>query len=270
MSVWLVDINELLNRDAAPIKRVMYNHDTQLVARVPFIDPPIYVAVWKVDVGTIPLYLLDTAIKENDPVNRMITYSLYTGDNEQRLRQEIVLGIGGSYVLDILGIRPSIIHLNEGHPAFALLERIREQVSDKMSFEKASRLVREISIFATNAPVPADHDAFPYALMDKYFSHYYSPLGIDRQTFLEHGHSSKDQEELFNMTVFALKMCAFKNGVSKKHGDVAREMWQSLLPELKREDIPIHHITTGVHVPTWLDPKMSLMMNKDFFPSCPD
>lgn len=267
---WQADINELLNRDAAPIKRVMYNHDTQLVARVPFIDPPIYVAVWKVDVGTIPLYLLDTDIKENDPVNRMITYRLYTGDNELRLRQEIVLGIGGSYVLDILGIRPSIIHLNEGHPAFALLERIREQVSDKMSFEKASKLVRETSIFTTHTPVPAGHDAFPYALMDKYFSHYYPLLGINRQTFMELGHSSKDHGELFNMTAFALKMCSFKNGVSKKHGEVAREMWQPLWPERKKEDIPIHHITNGVHVPTWLDPKMSLLMNKYFSPSCPD
>ena len=113
---WQENINELLNRDASPIKRVMYNHDTQLVARVPFIDPPIYVSVWRVDIGTIPLYLLDTDIKENDPANRMISSRLYTGDNEQRLRQEIVLGIGGSYILDILGIRPTIIHLNEGHP----------------------------------------------------------------------------------------------------------------------------------------------------------
>ena len=267
---WQADINELLNRDSAPIKRVMYNHDTQLVARVPFIDPPIYVAVWKVDVGTIPLYLLDTDIEENDPVNRMISYRLYTGDNELRLKQEIVLGVGGSYILDILGIRPSIVHLNEGHPAFALLERIREQVTDKISFKEASKKVRETSIFTTHTPVPAGHDAFPYSLMDKYFTHYFPLLGIDRQTFLELGHSSRDHGDLFNMTAFALKMCAFKNGVSKKHGEVAREMWQPLWPELSKEKIPIYHITNGVHVPTWLDPKMHLLINKYFSPTCPN
>jgi starch phosphorylase len=295
---WQADINELLNRDAAPIrrvtyyddaplmemensqnpkshaaapvKRVMYNHDLQLVARVPFIYPPIYVAVWKVDVGNIPLYLLDTDIKENNPANRMISHRLYTGDNELRLRQEIVLGIGGSYILDVLGIRPSIVHLNEGHPAFALLERIREHVADNLSFSEARERVRETSIFTTHTPVAAGHDAFSYGLMDNYFSQYYPLLGIDRQTFLRLGYSPTDQGELFNMTAFALKMCNFKNGVSKKHGEVAREMWQSLWPELPKEKIPIHHITNGIHVPTWLDPKMVLLLNKYFSPTCPN
>jgi starch phosphorylase len=266
---WQENIRELLNRDAAPIKRVMYNHDNQLVAKIPFIDPPIYVAVWRVDVGNIPLILLDTDIKENDPSNRLISYRLYTGDNELRLRQEIVLGIGGSYVLDVLGIRPSIVHLNEGHPAFALLERIREQVADKLSFEEASRRVRETTLFTTHTPVPAGHDKFSHALIDKYFGNYYPLMGIDRATFLEMGRSPADPPGLFNMTAFALKMSAFRNGVSKKHGEVARAMWQPLWPELPVEKIPITHITNGVHVPTWLDPKMMMLLNHYFSPSCP-
>ena len=229
---WQENINELLNRDASPIKRVMYNHDTQLVARVPFIDPPIYVSVWRVDIGTIPLYLLDTDIRENDPANRMISSRLYTGDNEQRLRQEIVLGIGGSYILDILGIRPTIIHLNEGHPAFALLERIRENVADKMSFEDAYAHVQNTSLFTTHTPVPAGHDAFPHALMDKYFGGYYSLLGTTRETILGLGRAPQDAGGVFNMTAFALKMCSFRNGVSKRHGEVAREMWQRLFAEV--------------------------------------
>lgn len=266
---WQENIRELLNRDAAPIKRVMYNHDTQLVARIPFIDPPIYVAVWRVDVGNIPLILLDTDIKENDPSNRLISYRLYTGDNELRLRQEIVLGIGGSYVLDVLWIRPSIVHLNEGHPAFALLERVREQVADKQSFEEASRRVRETTLFTTHTPVPAGHDKFSHTLIDKYFSHYYPLLVIDRSTFLGLGHSPEDAPGLFNMTAFALRMSGFRNGVSRKHGEVAREMWNPLWPESPVEKVPITHITNGVHVPTWLDPRMMMLLNQYFSPSCP-
>ena len=266
---WQENINELMNRDASPIKRVMYNHDTQLVARVPFIDPPIYVSVWRVDIGTIPLYLLDTDIKENDPANRMISSRLYTGDNEQRLRQEIVLGIGGSYILDILGIRPTIIHLNEGHPAFALLERIRENVADRMSFDEAYAHVQNTSIFTTHTPVPAGHDAFPHALMDRYFGKYYSLLGTTRETILGLGRAPQDASGLFNMTAFALKMCSFRNGVSKRHGEVARDMWQRLFEEDGTRISPIGHITNGVHVPTWLDPRMELLFNTYFSPSCP-
>ena len=266
---WQMDTRELMNRDAAPIQRVMYNHEEQMVVRIPFIDPPIYAAVWQVDVGNIPLYLMDTDIQNNDLSNRVISHRLYTGDNELRLKQEIVLGIGGSYVLDLLAIRPSIIHLNEGHPAFAILERIRQNVVDKMSFDEALARVRETTIFTTHTPVPAGHDTFPYSLMDKYFSHYYPLLGIDRQTFLKMGYTPRGPGGLFNMTAFALKMSSFRNCVSKKHGEVARAMWRSLWPEIAEENIPIRHITNGVHVPTWLDPKMELLINKYFSPSCP-
>lgn len=266
---WQENTRELLNRDAAPIKRVMYNHDNQLVVRIPFIDPPIHVAVWRVDVGNIPLILLDTDIPANDAQNRVISYRLYTGDNELRLRQEIVLGIGGSYVLDILGIRPSIIHLNEGHPAFALLERVRELVADKHPFTEASRRVRETTLFTTHTPVPAGHDKFSHALMDKYFSNYYPLLGIDRSKFLQMGYSPTDPPGVFNMTAFALQMSGFKNGVSKKHGEVARAMWNHLWPDLPLPNVPITHITNGVHVPTWLDPRMEQLYNRYFSPSCP-
>jgi starch phosphorylase len=267
---WQENIREVLNRKAAPITRVMYNHDNPLVARVPFIDPPIYIAVWKVRVGNIPLYLLDTDITENDPANREISHRLYTGDTEQRLKQEIILGVGGSYILDILSIRPTIIHLNEGHPAFALLERMRENINDKLSFGEASRRVYETTVFTTHTPVPAGHDAFPHTLMDKYFSHYYPLLGIDRDTFLQLGHSPQDPANLFNMTAFALKMSGFKNGVSRRHGEIARDMWQALWPDTGGKKAPITHITNGIHVPTWLNPRIELLLNKYFSPFCPD
>ena len=266
MDGWQEDVDEVLDRDAAPIVRVVNEKGEQLVVKVPFIEPPIHVALWKVEVGRIPLYLLDTDIELNDPWNRKISAHLYIGDIEQRLRQEIVLGIGGSEVLDTLGIKHSILHLNEGHSAFALLERIRERIEEGMSFEKASEEVQATSVFSTHTPVPAGHDVFPFHLMDKYFSHYYPLLGLNRETFLQLGVDPKEPAAGFNMTAFALKMSFYHNGVSKKHGEVARHMWQVLWPDKKEEDVPIDSITNGIHVPTWTEPKIELLLNKYLSP----
>ena len=262
MDGWQEEVDEILDRDAAPIVRVMNEKGEQLVVKVPFIEPQIYVSLWKIDVGRIPLYLMDTDIDLNDPWNRKISAHLYIGDIEQRLRQEIVLGIGGSKVLNTLGIRHSILHLNEGHSAFALLERIRERVEEGMSFEEATEQVCLTSVFTTHTPVLAGHDVFPFHLMDKYFSHYYPLLGLNRETFLQLGVNPKEPAAGFNMTAFALKMSTFRNGVSKNHGTVARRMWQALWPDKKEEDVPIESITNGIHVPTWIEPKMEILFNK--------
>jgi starch phosphorylase len=259
---WQEHVDERLDRDAAPIERVFGDKGQQLVVQVPFIDPPIYIAVWKVSVGIIPLYLMDTDIELNDPWNRLISARLYTGDIEQRLRQEIVLGIGGREVLDTLGIKHSVLHLNEGHPAFAILERIRERTEGGMGFDDAALQVRNTTVFTTHTPVPAGHDVFPFHLMDKYFSHYYPKLGLNRDVFLRLGIHPEQPEAGFNMTAFALRMSEYSNGVSKKHGEVARKMWRSLWPDRKEEDIPIDSITNGIHVPTWIEPKMELLFNK--------
>jgi starch phosphorylase len=259
---WQEHVDEFLDRDAAPIERVFNDKGQQLVVKVPFMDPPIYVAVWKVSVGNVPIYLMDTDIEQNDPWNRLISSHLYIGDNEQRLRQEIVLGIGGREVLDNLGIKHSVLHLNEGHPAFAILERIRERIEGGMGFDDAAKQVRDTTVFTTHTPVPAGHDVFPFRLMDNYFSHYYPKLGLDRDAFLRLGIHPEQPEAGFNMTAFALRMSAYKNGVSKRHGEVARKMWRSLWPDRKEEDIPIDSITNGIHVPTWIEPKMELLFNK--------
>ncbi|GBD95680.1 MAG TPA: alpha-glucan family phosphorylase [Nitrospirae bacterium] len=259
---WQEHADEVLDRDAAPIERVFNKEGQQLIVKVPFIDPPVHVAVWKVSVGNVPLYLMDTDIELNDPWNRLISARLYTGDIEQRLRQEIVLGIGGREILDTLGIRHSVLHLNEGHPAFALLEKVRERMEDGLSFEDAAGQVRATTVFTTHTPVPAGHDVFPFHLMDKYFSSYYPMLGLDRDAFLQMGIHPEKPAEGFNMTAFALRMSGYHNGVSKKHGEVARKMWQPLWPELKEEDVPIDSITNGIHVPTWIEPKMELLFNK--------
>jgi starch phosphorylase len=253
------DESETIDRENAPITRVLDNMGNRLTVRVPIIEPPIYVEVWKVRVGKVVLYLMDTDIDSNDPWNRGITSHLYAGGPEQRLRQEIVLGIGGAEVLNTLGIKHSVLHLNEGHPAFAILERIRERVSAGAAYEDAFREVRSTTVFTTHTPVPAGHDVFPFDLIEKYFHPYWAALGLSRDAFFQLGIAPKEPNAGFNMTAFALKASAYHNGVSKRHAEVAREMWHQLWPDLPEDEVPIVHITNGVHVPTWVQPKTSLL-----------
>lgn len=264
---WQESLDQILDRDAASINRVIVEDGKQLVVKVPFIEPPIHVAVWKVEVGRIPLYLMDTCIEINDPWNRSISARLYSGDVEQRLRQEIVLGIGGSEVLEALGIKHSVLHLNEGHAAFAILERIRERVRAGMRYEEAAARIRRTTVFTTHTPVPAGHDVFPFPLIEKYFHSYWPALGLDRDRFLQLGLHPKEPGSGFNMTGFALRMSGFCNGVSRRHGEVARRMWQSLWPELPDDKVPIDYVTNGVHVPTWIEPKLELLLNKYLGPN---
>ena len=267
---WQKDINEPLDPDAAPITRVLDSAGDHLVVRVPHIDPPIYVAVWKVQVGRIPLYLLDTDIDCNDPRNRGISSRLYTGDLEQRLRQEIVLGIGGRKVLHVLGADYSAVHLNEGHPAFALLERIRERVERGMEFDEALDEVRATSVFTSHTPVPAGHDIFPINLIDRYFKAYYPALGIDRREFLQLGVHPQSPGAGFNMTAFALRASEHHNGVSRAHGTVTRQMWRCLWPGTPETTVPIDYVTNGVHVPTWLNHRMKDLYDRHIGPTCPN
>jgi starch phosphorylase len=264
---WQENLDETLDRDAASISRVLDEKGDHMVVKVPFFEPPIFVAVWKIAVGRVPLYLMDTDIEINDPWNRRMAEHLYTGDIEQRLRQEIVLGIGGYEVLSALGVKPSILHLNEGHPAFTLLERIRERVQEGMSYAEAARQVHNTSVFTTHTPVAAGHDVFPFSLMEKYFRSYWPTLGLDHDAFLQLGIHPNEPHAGFNMTTFALRMSGFHNGVSKRHGEVARRMWQSLWPDRTEEDVPIDYVTNGVHVPTWIEPKMELLFNEYLGPS---
>lgn len=259
---WQESLDEPLDRGTASISRILNEKGEQLIVQVPLIEPPIYVAVWGVMVGRIPLYLLDTDIEANDPWNRKISTHLYVGDIEQRLRQEIVLGIGGSMALDILEIKHSVLHLNEGHAAFALLERIRERVQAGMSFEEAAEKVKDTSVFTTHTPVPAGHDVFPFQLMDKYFGPYWQALKLNRDAFLQLGIHPGEPGAGFNMTAFALRMSGYHNAVSKRHVEVARKMWQSLWPDIPEHKVPINYITNGVHVPTWIEPKIELLFNK--------
>lgn len=264
---WQESEGEILDRENVPICRIFDSKGNRLLVKVPFIDPPIYVEVWKVQVGKIPLYLMDTDIDVNDPWNRNISDHLYSGGQEQRLRQEIVLGIGGAQVLNTLGIKHSVLHLNEGHPAFAILERIRERVEDGMKYQEAFDQVKATTVFTTHTPVPAGHDVFPFPLMEKYFSSYWPVFGLDRDAFFSLGINPEAPNAGFNMTAFALRTSAYHNGVSKKHGEIARRMWKSLWPDIPEEKTPIDHITNGIHIPTWIEPKMQLLFNKYLGPN---
>ena len=259
---WQEGTDKSIDREMAPIIKVMEKAGKQLVVKVPFLEPAIYVAVWKVLVGRVILYLMDTDIDANEPWNRAISARLYMGDPEQRLRQGIILGMGGHQVLSALEIEHSAIHLNEGHSAFAILEGIRKIMGQGAGLEKAIHKIKSTSIFTTHTPVPAGHDVFPFPLMEKYLASYWDSLGMTREAFLQMGISPENPGAGFNMTAFALKMCNQRNAVSKRHGEVTRRMWHGLWQEVSENQVPIGHITNGIHVPTWLEPKIMLLFNK--------
>jgi glycogen phosphorylase len=234
----------VLQRDAA---------GEPIVVSFPMLDHEAYAQVWRYDVGSVPLYLLDTDIAQNRPEHRRITDRLYGGDNEQRLRQEIALGIGGMRALVALGITPTVIHLNEGHAAFAAVERARMAMEGSAHFNRVAREMTAGVVFTTHTPVPAGHDMFPVSLMERYLGGYVWQMREPWRRFLALGrHDPTDDDEPFNMTLLALRLSSRRNGVSRLHGEVSRRMWLGVWPGLTREHVPIGHITNGVHVPTWL------------------
>jgi glycogen phosphorylase len=216
------------------------------------------VAIWRVDVGRVPLYVLDTAVPGNSPAAIGITDRLYGGDVEHRLRQEIVLGIGGVRALRALGHQPQVFHTNEGHAGFLSLERIREHVIAGMSFAEAVEAVRAGGVFTTHTPVPAGIDRFPLELMYKYFAGFTAQCGVSMDEFLALGHRADEpDEQRFNMAVMGLRLAARSNGVAQLHGDVSRRMFQGLWPDVPVEEVPIGAVTNGVHAHTWVSPRVA-------------
>jgi starch phosphorylase len=248
------DEEQNLDRTYDPISAVLDSQGRPVVVEVPLFDPPVHVAVWRADVGRVPVYLLDTDLEVNQPWDRAIAHHLYATNPEQRLRQEIVLGIGGMRVLDALGIRPAAIHINEGHPALAFIEWLCQWSEQGLNFVDAVARVRAGSIFTTHTPVAAGTDVFPFAMMEKYFAPTHARLSADCRRVFDLGVNPDDPAAGFNMTVFALRMAGRSNAVSRRHGEVAREMWHSVWPEKKVDEVPISAITNGVHLSTWIDP----------------
>lgn len=223
----------------------------------------VYAKVWRIQVGRIPVYLMDTDVERNAPQDRELSARLYGGDREMRISQEVVLGIGGVRAVRALGYNPSVWHMNEGHSAFLVLERMREMVQGRgLNFSEAVEAVRANSIFTTHTPVPAGNDSFAFELVEKFFWQYWGQLGIDRNQFIEFAAQDLPWGRQYSMTVLAIRTSAYANGVSALHGQVSREMWQFLWPQTPGTEIPISSITNGVHTRTWMVQELKDLYNK--------
>lgn len=231
---------------------------------VPMKDHKVWAQIWKVQVGRINLFMLDTNVKENTEADRKITFQLYSGDKEFRLKQEILLGIGGIRALDALNINYSCCHMNEGHSAFAPLERINLLMKKyKVDYQTAFCATFASDCFTTHTPVPAGNDRFSPQLIKDYFSEYVKELGINVNDLLQLGRENiEDQKEDFCMTVLAIKTSTYCNGVSELHSHVSRKMWKNVFSKLPVDDIPITHITNGVHIPTFISNDMSDLFDR--------
>jgi glycogen phosphorylase len=254
------------SRDESPIHPAVTPAGTPCSIKVEIGTRQVTVLVWQVRAGRMSLYLIDTDLPENTPEDRALSARLYGGDQETRLCQEILLGIGGVRVLRAMGIDPSVWHSNEGHSAFLTLERLREYVQAGHSHAEANELVRQSSVFTTHTPVPAGHDIFPYHLMDRYFHRYWEQLGLSREEFLQLGETPESKGHGFNMTALAMRLSAHLNGVSREHGRVSRRMWQHLWPGLPEDMVPIRSLTNGIHTPTWIAPELNALYGKYLSP----
>lgn len=247
-----------------PMKPALGADGQQVEVSIETRSGTIFARVWHLNVGRIPLYLLDTNVTNNSEEIRNLTSRLYGGDNRTRIRQEIVLGVGGVRALAALGIDPLVIHMNEGHSAFAALEMIRTKMhNDGMKFDDSLRETAAMSVFTTHTPVPAGHDRFDAGLVDEHVGPLAEQLGLNHEGLMGLGRvNPQDQGEAFCMTVLAFKLSRHANAVSNLHGVVTRRMWANLWPWQSEEEIPIGHITNGVHVPTWLAAQMRTIYDR--------
>ena len=237
-----------------PLARIRDQQGTPLAVSIPFDGRDVRAAIWRLDVGQVPLFLLDTNLDENAEADREISGRLYGGDIELRIQQEMLLGIGGVRALHAMGIEPSVCHMNEGHSALLGVDRIRILMEEAgASFDEARLPVSAATAFTTHTAVAAGIDLFPAELVRKHLGHYYTGMGLDARTFLGLGRSNPDDEsEPFSMALLGLHLSGFRNGVSKLHRSVSRKLWESAWPQLPQAQVPIDSVTNGVHLPTWV------------------
>ncbi len=251
-----------------PINPVKDSEGKDLIISISFLDRELYLKVWKIDVGRVNLYLLDSDIENNIDEDRNITLRLYGGDQEMRIRQEIVLGMVGVKLLKTLGLNPTIYHMNEGHSSFLNLEIIKDIMQEKqVSFEVAKDIATSKTVFTTHTPVPAGNDIFPIDLVEKYFKDFWKKLGLTREQFLMLGMKPGNElQQGFNMGILALKIAGKKNGVSKLHGAVSRELFGEVWPNIAASESPITYVTNGIHTCSWLAPNLKELYNKYLIP----
>jgi starch phosphorylase len=259
---WQQEIYEKLNWTQTAIEPALTHEGKPAITAVPLGNRTVLAAVWLLRVGRVKLYLLDTDLEENAPWDRELSARLYGGDRETRIQQEIILGIGGVRVLKAIGYNPTVYHLNEGHAAFVVLQRIRDLCESGWTFDAALDHVRRTTVFTTHTPVPAGHDAFPFHLVEAHLAGAWGDLGGYREKFLALGQHDSGGGPLFNMTALALRTSGAVNGVSQLHGQITREMWRPIWPDLPADKLPVGFITNGVHVPTWISSEMDSLFEK--------
>ncbi|WP_041454530.1 alpha-glucan family phosphorylase [Anaerolinea thermophila] len=259
---WQETRNLYLNYEELPVVPLVHPEGGPLMVSVTLAGRKVFARILQIQVGRVPLFLLDTDVESNTLADRSLTARLYTSDQEVRISQEILLGIGGLRALRLLGYSPTVWHMNEGHSAFLTIQRLREYVAQGFSLEEAKERIRKTNIFTTHTPVPAGNDEFPLWMMDKYFSHVYNELKMDRDLFIDLGRNMQEWGETFSMPVLALRLSEKCNAVSELHGRVSRRMWHKLWADKKENDIPIFHITNGVHVGTWMARRWRLLFER--------
>lgn len=249
-----------------PLKPVRHENGDWVMVSIALPGRNLFAKVWKVDVGRVPLYLLDADIDENNDYDRFITHRLYGGDLDNRFKQELLLGVGGIRLLEALNIKPQVYHCNEGHAAFIGIERLRNYVNDQQySFPQAMELVRASSLFTTHTPVPAGHDAFPEDMLRAYIPHYADRLNISWNTFMNLGRYIENKtDEKFSMSVLAARLSQEMNGVSRIHGKVSRQMFKGMYEGFYEDEIHIGYVTNGVHYQTWANAKWKKLYEKEF------
>jgi starch phosphorylase len=256
-----------LKFEELPVSPVIDENGAPLTVKVDLPGREILVRVWNIQVGRVPLYLLDSNVDGNSDADRQLTARLYSSDLDLKITQEVILGIGGVRTLRKLGYEPTAWHMNEGHSAFSSLERARELVVKGKTFDEAADIIHKNTVFTTHTPVPAGNEQFPLWLMDKYFSHLWTQLGLDRDQFMDIARMQQPWGETFSMPVLAIRMSAFRNGVSELHGQVARKMWQFLFEDTKVEDVPISYVTNGIHTGTWMARRLRNLFSEYFDPN---
>lgn len=253
------------NFGSLPITQVMEDDETPMVLKVPFHDRIVYSYVWKVAVGRMNLYLLDTDVEQNSEYDRFITYQLYGGDWENRMKQEFLLGVGGVLLLNKLGIEKDVYHMNEGHAAFISAQRLLDYITNEnLSFNEALEVVRASTLYTVHTPVPAGHDYFDESLMHKYMAPMVEKLGVSWQEFMDMGRETPGSHEKFSMSVFALNTAQEANGVSKLHGTVSQEMFQPVWKGYFPEELHVGYVTNGIHLPTWATSSMKRLYEENF------
>ncbi|GAP72259.1 glycogen phosphorylase [Candidatus Symbiothrix dinenymphae] len=237
--------------DKLPIEQVLNDRHKPLVLEIPYNAFAVKAHVWAVNVGRVKLYLLDTDLPQNSEWDRSITAQLYGGDNEHRLKQEYLLGVGGIMLLNHLGIKKQVYHCNEGHAALINAQRLADYIAGGLSFNEAMEVVRASALYTCHTPVPAGHDYFEEPLFKKYMSHFPDKLGISWQDLMDMGRANPGSDEKFSMSVFALNTCLNANGVSYLHGEVSKNMFAPVWKGYEPQELHVGYVTNGVHMPTW-------------------